>query len=95
MKTTFLTLGAVASLLGTAALAQTANEKAQADYQAKQAQYQAEKAQSDAGQAQYQVFIYSETLKELNKTLLKLNQEAAASAKKNQPAKEGSNEQPA
>ena len=54
MKTTILALGAVASLLATAALAQTTNDQAQADYQAKQAQYQDQKAQYDASQAQYQ-----------------------------------------
>lgn len=54
MKTTLLALGAAASLIGTAALAQTANDQAQADYQAKQAQYQDQKAQYDAKQAQYQ-----------------------------------------
>ena len=54
MKTTLLALGAVASLMGTAAVAQTANDQAQADYQAKQAQYQDQKAQYDAKQAQYQ-----------------------------------------
>lgn len=57
MKTTILALSAVATLIGTAALAQTppdANQQAQADYQAKQAQYQDQKALSDAQQAQYQ-----------------------------------------
>jgi Ni/Co efflux regulator RcnB len=54
MKTTILALGAAATLLGTAALAQTANDQAQADYQAKQAQYQDQKAAYDARQAEYQ-----------------------------------------
>ena len=53
MKMTILALGAAATLLGTAALAQTADERAQADYQAKQAQYQEQKAQYNANQAQY------------------------------------------
>jgi len=51
---TILALGAAATLLGTAAIAQTADDQAQADYQAKQAQYQGQKAQYDATQAQYQ-----------------------------------------
>jgi Ni/Co efflux regulator RcnB len=63
MKTTLVALGAVlgaaASLIGTAALAQSASngaadQQAQADYQAKQAQYQDQKALYDAQQAQYQ-----------------------------------------
>ncbi len=54
MKITILALGAAATLLGTAALAQTDNDQAQADYQNKQAQYQDQKAQYDASQAQYQ-----------------------------------------
>jgi Ni/Co efflux regulator RcnB len=54
MKTTIIALGVAATLLGPAALAQTANDPAQADHQAKQAQYQDQKAQSDARQAQYQ-----------------------------------------
>ena len=53
MKTTILALGAVAALLGTAAVAQTTSDQAQADYQAKQAQYQDQKAQFDASQEQY------------------------------------------
>ena len=54
MKMKILALGAAATLLGTAALAQMADDQAQADYQAKQAQYQDQKAQYDARQAQYQ-----------------------------------------
>ena len=54
MKTTILALGAAVTLLGTTALAQTANDQAQADYQAKQAQYQDQKAQYDASKEQYQ-----------------------------------------
>ena len=61
MKTTILAFGAAATLLGTAALAQTPDDQAQADYQAKQAQYQDkqaqyqdQKAQYDNSQAQYQ-----------------------------------------
>jgi len=58
MKTTLLalglSLGAAAALVGSAALAQTADQQAQADYQAKQAQYQDQKALYDAQQAQYQ-----------------------------------------
>ena len=61
MKTTIVALGAAATLLGTATLAQTAADQAQADYQAKQAQYQDkqaqyqdQKTQYDASQAQYQ-----------------------------------------
>jgi Ni/Co efflux regulator RcnB len=54
MKKTILAVGAAATLLGTAALAQTADDQAQANYQAKQAQYQDQKAQYDASQAQYQ-----------------------------------------
>lgn len=53
LKTTILALGAAATLLATAAVAQTANDQAQADYQAKQAQYEDQKAQYNAHQAQY------------------------------------------
>ena len=53
MKNTILALGAAATLLGTAAVAQTSHDQAQADYQAKQAQYQDQKAQYDASQEQY------------------------------------------
>ena len=54
MKTTILAIGAAATLLATAAMAQTANDQAQADYQAKQAQYQDQKAQYDASKSEYQ-----------------------------------------
>ncbi len=54
MKTTLIALCAVATLAGTATLAQTANDQAQADYQAKQAQYEAQKAQYEDKKAQYQ-----------------------------------------
>ena len=54
MKTTILALGAVATLMGSAAMAQTANDQAQADYQAKQAQYQDQKAQYEDKKAEYQ-----------------------------------------
>src|ERR1700710_160315 len=54
MKSTLLALGAVATLMGTTALAQAADPAAQADFQAKQAQYQDQKAEYDAKQAQYQ-----------------------------------------
>jgi Ni/Co efflux regulator RcnB len=53
VKTIILALGAAATLLGTAALAQTANDQAQADYQAKQTQYQDQKSQYKSDQAQY------------------------------------------
>jgi Ni/Co efflux regulator RcnB len=54
MKTTFIALCAVATLSGSAAFAQAANDQAQADYQAKQAQYEDQKAQYDAKKAEYQ-----------------------------------------
>jgi Ni/Co efflux regulator RcnB len=54
MKTTLIALCAVATLAGTATLAQSANDQAQADYQAKQAQYEAQKAQYEDKKAQYQ-----------------------------------------
>ena len=54
MKTTLLVLGAAATLIGTAALAQSANDEAQADYQARQAQYQDQKAQYEDRKAEYQ-----------------------------------------
>ncbi len=54
MKTTIIAFGAAAALLGSAAVAQTANDQAQADYQAKQAQYQDQKAQYEDRKAEYQ-----------------------------------------
>jgi Ni/Co efflux regulator RcnB len=53
MKTTIVALSAAASLLGPVALAQTANDQAQADYQAKQAQYQDKQAQYQDQKEQY------------------------------------------
>ena len=54
MKTTICVLSAVGALMGTAAVAQTVDPAAQADYQAKQAQYQDQKAQYEDKKAQYQ-----------------------------------------
>jgi len=51
---TILGLSAAATILGTAALAQTTNDQAQADYQAKQAQYQEQKQEYKANQDRYQ-----------------------------------------
>jgi Ni/Co efflux regulator RcnB len=53
MKTTLFALGAAATVMATAAVAQTANDQAQADYQAKQAQYQDQKAQYEDKKAEY------------------------------------------